>query len=398
MKSRHVQGYSGKNDSSSVLRLLFQQSSGLTRPGQVQENLTSWSLNNLTLSSHRAVENNCHSASITSVDLDPEDCCYLVAGGGDGSLYIHNILHYLDPVMLHIGRSNSHCHKNSITSVTWGQDSGMFISSSRDGVIKVWDTNIGKPVEVFTPGKVIHQHSMKAISAMIAVAGETSHVQLVDLRSGSLAHVLRGGHSGQVLTLAWCPGASNVLASGGEADRKIVLWDVRQSKSYLHYLDCNKVKTRRRMRSSDLAGWSHKGPVHGLVWSSCGHYLISTGHDKRIRRWDAMFGRNMKTKFPEIETDTKQTVDLEVSSGGLNDYLFVPEKSHVAMLDLDTGERVKTLSGHYSNVKCLRFNPNQLELYSGGKDKYIHIWSPESEQNENTVNNQITCDNWSDSE
>ena len=81
-----------------------------------------------------------------------------------------------------------------------------------------------------------------------------------------------------------------------------------------------------------------------------------------------------------------------------NDYLFVPEKSHVAMLDLDTGERVKTLSGHYSNVKCLRFNPNQLELYSGGKDKYIHIWSPESEQNENTVNNQITCDNWSDSE
>ena len=107
----------------------------------------------------------------------------------------------------------------------------------------------------------------------------------------------------------------------------------------------------------------------------------------------------MKTRFPEINSSDKlSTVDLEISSGGYGGLVFVPEQTGVAMLNLTSGRRVNTLSGHFSKIYCLKYNPQQLELYTSGKDRYVHVWSPVEGGEDNSESRHLTCDTWSDSD
>ena len=148
----------------------------------------------------------------------------------------------------------------------------------------------------------------------------------------------------------------------------------------------------------ELAGYSHRGAVVGVVWTQCGRYLISVGSDNTIRRWDSTTGRNIRTNFPPLASVGKHPVDLVVSSGGDRDSLFVGEKAAVRVFDIVTGREARRLTGHYSTVTCLAYSQSSLELYSGGRDKHILLWSPCRPGDCEDQATAVTRDNWSSSE
>ena len=175
---------------SSVPGLLAGRSGGLVTPSYTGQQLTAWAVARLGLSSHNSLDISQHSSHLTSLALDPEEGRYLAVGAGDGTLYVHDVRS--GSLDLHIGKSHLHNHKYSLACVSWGVDSGILISSSKDGVIKIWDPNSPrKPVELFVVGKRLYRHAVSASGSLVAAGGDTGHVTLVDLRSGSTSHVLR---------------------------------------------------------------------------------------------------------------------------------------------------------------------------------------------------------------
>jgi len=369
--------------------LLAGRSSGLVTPDCSVQQLTGWALSQLSVSRHNSLDISHHSAPITCLALDPEDAQYLAAGAGDGTLYVHDVRG--GELALHIGRSHRHNHKYSIASVSWGVDTGILISSSRDGVMKVWDpNNPRKPVGLFVVGRRLYRHAVSGCGTLVAAGRDSGHVTVVDLRSGSTSHVLRGGHQtdSQVFSLAWSLSQPTVLATGA-ADNNILLWDVRRADSCIMKLDCNKTSstssTSRTSTSSTsrtststssrtrqgARGGSHQGPVVGLAWSQCGRWLVSVGGDNKVRRWDSLTGTNLNTPFPPLAAVGKQPVDVVCSSGADRDSLFVAEKAGVRVFQLETGKDLGTLSGHYSSVTALVYSQHRLQLYSGGRDKHI---------------------------
>ena len=72
----------------------------------------------------------------------------LLSGGGNGVIGIYD-LHNCGgtpqqtyPVVCTIGRSNKACHKFAIGTVQWYPvDTGMFVSTAMDKLMKVWDAN-----------------------------------------------------------------------------------------------------------------------------------------------------------------------------------------------------------------------------------------------------------------
>ena len=84
-----------------------------------------------------------------------------------------------------------------------------------DGQLKVWDANtLTHPVENFILSKKIYCHHICPLNpSKVAVATDSNHIRLVDLRSGSSTHELRG-HSGNVISVKWSPTSSSILASG----------------------------------------------------------------------------------------------------------------------------------------------------------------------------------------
>ena len=172
----------------------------------VRQNLSTALQDNLKLSALTEVDTRALSHGLACMDLDAEEGRYLLSGALDGSLYVHDTSVPGSDLALHIGRSNKHCHTAYVANVSWGVDTGLFLSSSRDGLLKVWDTNEGRPADQFPVGReqggiTCHAPGRGAWSHLVAVATQGNAVRLVDLRVGSTSHQLRG-HGSQVTIVA----------------------------------------------------------------------------------------------------------------------------------------------------------------------------------------------------
>ena len=82
----------------------------------------------------------------------------LLSGTADGTLHIHDLANFSGDVkytakaVANVSRSNKYKHKHSVETVQWYPlDSGMFLSSGGDKLMKVWDTNsmvVGIPEKI----------------------------------------------------------------------------------------------------------------------------------------------------------------------------------------------------------------------------------------------------------
>ena len=73
----------------------------------------------------------------------------------------------------------------------------MFITSGHDQRLLVWDSNTLTIAEEFPIRRTVYCHQMsKPPSTLVAVASGSNHLRLIDLKSGSSTHELRG-HNGE---------------------------------------------------------------------------------------------------------------------------------------------------------------------------------------------------------
>ena len=95
--------------------------------------------------------------------------------------------------------------------------------------IQVWDSNVLEPVEEFTMTKLSSAHLRKSPSPLVAIAG-TNHVNLIDLKSGSTSHELRG-HGSAAVAVKWSPTKDHILVSGDHDGRQGVFEQRNKAKN-----------------------------------------------------------------------------------------------------------------------------------------------------------------------
>ena len=145
----------------------------------------------------------------------------------------------------------------------------------------------------------MYNHALSKIAdhLLVACATQNPTVRLVDLRSSFNTHSL-AGHHGAILSVSWSPRIEHILASGA-TDGTIRLWDIRKSSGSLGVL--NVEDSTGIMGFDDLGrgarsrecGKAHQGAVNGLTWSDDGAYIVSAGHDERVRVWNSATVRHL---------------------------------------------------------------------------------------------------------
>ncbi len=117
-------------------------------------------------------------------------------------------------------------HRHSVTAVQWYPlDTGLFVSGSTDGAVRVWDTNTFTNAGAFDLGVKVHALAMSAVMrthALVAVGTDDRRVRLCDLKSGGSSHLLTG-HAEAVTTVAWSPTQEHLLATVREGNRSVLL-------------------------------------------------------------------------------------------------------------------------------------------------------------------------------
>ncbi|KAJ8413989.1 hypothetical protein AAFF_G00065870 [Aldrovandia affinis] len=364
-----------------MLGFLSARQTGLDDPLRLRRAESTRRVLRLELNPDRDVDR-IHGNGINTLDIEVIEGRYMLSGGADGVIVIYDLENgsgkpqYTCKAVCTVGRSNRHVHKFSVETVQWyPHDTGMFVSSSFDKTMKVWDTETLKPAEVFQFEGNVYCHHLSPIArkhSLIAVGSKESKVQLCDLKSGARIHVLQG-HRGEVLSVRWSPRYEHILATAS-ADSGVRLWDVRKASGSLFTLDQH--NGEKSKASTEAANTAHNGRVNGLCFTGDGLHLLTTGTDDRMRLWNSATGENTLVNYGKVANESRKGLKFAVSQGCSPEFAFVPCGSSVAVYGLHTGELITTLRGHYNYVDCCEFHASYQELYSGGKDCNILAWVP----------------------
>ncbi|TKA74383.1 hypothetical protein B0A55_04511 [Friedmanniomyces simplex] len=251
---------------------------------------------------------------------------------------------------------------------------------------------------MFDLESTVYAHATSTVATHLLVACASQHpaVRLVDLKTGSSTHSL-AGHSGSVLSVAWHPKDEHILASGA-TDGTCRLWDVRRSASSLGVLDMDDsigivgydgkgLGARRRER-----GKAHNGAVNGISWTEDGQYLVTTGHDERMRVWNMTTGANTLANFgPSLKNSYNTALTPLVPPSILSPTrtIFYPNAGEILGFNMQSGSLLKrsrapqrtprasnTVHNLNDRTTSLAWRAHQIEMYSSHADGTIRCWRP----------------------
>ncbi|KUJ11884.1 WD40 repeat-like protein [Mollisia scopiformis] len=349
-----------------------------------------------------------HQAGANALTIDIENR-FLVSGGADSSIRLWDLdesdirfKHTFKPRCA-VSRTSS-AHKFGITHLSFYPfDSEAFLSSSYDHHLKLYGTETLQVSADFDLNSIVYTHALSPIADHLLVACATQHpaVRLVDLRSGSSTHSL-AGHHGALLSMAWSPTLEHVLASGG-IDGTVRLWDIRKSSGSLGVLD---MEDSTGITGTDGMGRSaraHTSAVNGITWTDDGRYIITAGHDERIRVWDAATGANTLASFgPTLKNGHLSNLPLVVSPTASTsvgkELLFFPNEKEILMFELHEGRLLKRLKVPGPNMAAVRSRTGERNIrnrvtglvwrgqaggiYTAHTDGQIRAWLPRTTDDE----------------
>ena len=149
--------------------------------------------------------------------------------------------------------------------------------------------------------------------------------------------------------------------------------------NHLNLTKSDYLQGRKDKKRKPEASLAHKGSLNGLAFSNTSRHLITYGcFDGRLRKWSLLDGHNTKTPFepgPKLDIKIHMPIATSEKTTDLsNEMVFVPTKSNIRQLSLETGQKTASLGGHFKTVTSLAFSPANLEIFSGSNDRAILIW------------------------
>jgi DNA excision repair protein ERCC-8 len=265
-----------------------------------------------------------------------------------------------------------------------------------------------------------------------AASTDVAAWRLVDLRTGAASHRCTGHRGAGVTALAWSPVSAHVVASGG-SDGTVRLWDIRKAgchawlgspldadanappaedalirksfaPDYSHWNQrgAGNAVSRGRRRAATAQDFrrrplahapndysevktsvqSHRGAVTALAFDPVGaHHLVSYGSvDHQVRLWDLTQdgGRLVPRHYdlaPRRSTSHQIPTRLVWPDRGS---LWAAQGLHLHQFGWEGGAAQQRLVGHLKRIQALDVCPDTGNLFTGGADGLVLVWSSET--------------------
>jgi WD40 repeat protein/serine/threonine protein kinase len=174
-------------------------------------------------------------------------------------------------------------------------------------------------------------------------------IRLWNLKSGAVAHILRG-HSGEVMVFAFSPDGKRLASGGAYPDNSVRLWDVATG---------NEI----------AAHGAHKNAVASVAFSPDGSRFVSASLDQTARLWDGVTGREIATLRGH-----RGQVNRAVFNRDGRRLVTASQDGTLRLWDAASGEPLAVLHGHAGAIGDVTFSPDGEWLASASNDGNVRLW------------------------
>ena len=315
--------------------------------------------------------------SIQSLAFSPDGNTIVSCGGNDLHLWDSGTNQLLKTL---IG------HTESVNSVVLSPDGETIVSASDDGTIRLWNANTRKPLKTL----MAHADSVNSVvfssdGNTIASAGNDRTIRLWNANTGELLRTLTG-HIENVNTVAFSPDGKTIASGGG----RLVYLGGREDSGTCVGQEIRLWNASTGELFKTLTG--HTSVVNSVVFSPDGSTIASgSGHwmgyegvvsaGEEVRLWNANTGELLKTLtgHKDVVSSVAFSPDGNLIVSGDRYYWdeFLSSgafSGKIRVWDAHTGEHLKTLKGHTGGVSSVAFSPNGKTLASARTDGTILLW------------------------
>jgi hypothetical protein len=238
----------------------------------------------------------------------------------------------------------------------YGAAGPRLVTGSAEGTAWLWDVESGTPLGTFAG------HADHVLAAALTPDGGTlvtgsydGTARIWNVAAGTLETAL-GDHGSELTAVAISPDGS--LVATGTRDARVRVFD----------------------RAAGDTIWSSGSPnreVTCLAFSADGTRLAAGSADDRARVWNAQTGHLRRTvdHGDDVESLCFCADGSMLATGGRYAYGVEPIPDSLGRIwDLGTGERLETLSGHFSMVFSVAFSADGTRVMTVGGDMAVCIW------------------------
>jgi WD40 repeat protein len=313
-------------------------------------------------------------------------------------------------------------HKESITCIAFSPDGTKIVSGGENNTLQIWDAQTGNPlglpmcgheeIEIYgTMRGHIHCVAFSPDGTKIVSAGEDQVFRLWDVKTGTQVGVPMDGDTtkllGSIGCVAFSPDGTRIATAGYEQNFR--LWDAKTGAQIgaplalewemateldTDYIEATSLAFSRDgtrivigNRDGTILRWNlvsglpfegqmrTSGKVVGAVFSGDGKRIVSVCDEGFSVIWDAQSGEKLNESMIG-----RSISDVAFSSDGSR--IATAERDGTILLwDAQTGDPMgMPIYGHgsrdsaeSSELKCLRFSPDDKQIVSGGVDT-IRLW------------------------
>ncbi|MGO9381148.1 MAG: hypothetical protein ACLP4W_03395 [Mycobacterium sp.] len=226
-----------------------------------------------------------------------------------------------------------------------------------NGTLRYLDPDTGQQIgSIITSDAVrgMTRYDVSSDGLWLAVPGPDNNVRVIDTSNGRLYGEPIKGHDGRVNAVAFSPNGQ-VLASASD-DKTVRLWDWRSG----------------RPIGQPMTG--HEDDVQELAFSDDGRRLYSRSITS-IRIWDPVTGHAIGKP---IGGAGDLFNGMSISHDGRRIATRQRFDRTIRQWDAESGEPVRTLTGHNDNVTYVEYSPDGRYLVSVGADRALRFWDSAS--------------------
>jgi WD40 repeat protein len=247
-----------------------------------------------------------------------------------------------------------------VWSLAFSNDGKSLANGSEDGFVRIWDLSSDNSNNLFSNSKAIYKTFLERTNWIwsitfskddksIATGSDDKVVKIWNISNGECLKELHG-HTNWILSVAFSPFDTNILASGSE-DSTVKIWDI-DSGNCLYNFE------------------GHSDRVRSVVFSPKGQVIASASDDKTIRLWSTTTGDLLQV----LDEHNDRVRSLAFSSDG-HILASGSDDKTIRLWSVDTYECLDVLKKHTDRVVTVAFRPNTRILASGSDDTTVRLWN-----------------------